>query len=116
MRKSNMSSSALAFNAQTGLDLLRYDNRTLAQMKLTLVLDPASGGVRARLIEEWEEIHGTARMGPMIRLFDTEEQATHWARAHASRRGLKQIYLTDNRKPLQEVPAAQRGGGTAPPG
>lgn len=81
-------------------------------MKLTLVLDPTSAGVRASLIEEWEEIHGTTRMEPIIRLFDSEEQATQWARAHASRRGLKQIYLTDNRKPPNEMPAAQWGGGT----
>ena len=85
-------------------------------MKLTLVLDSAHPGVRASLIEEWEEIGGRARMEPMIRLFDSEEQATQWARAHASRRGLKQIYLTDNRKPPQEITAAQRGGGTGVPG
>jgi hypothetical protein len=91
----------------SSLDLLRLDDRTLAQMKLILVLDPASAGVRASLIEEWEEIGGTVRMEPMVRLFDTEGQATHWARARASRRGLKQIYLTDNRKPPNEMPAAQ---------
>jgi hypothetical protein len=38
-------------------------------------------------------------MEPMVRLFDAEEQAIVWGRAFASRRGLKQIYLTDNRKP-----------------
>ena len=85
-------------------------------MKLTLILDPAPAGVRASLIQEWEEIGGTVRMGPMIRLFDSEEQAIRWARAHASRRGLKQIYLTNNRKPPQEIPAAQRGVGTGVPG
>jgi hypothetical protein len=68
-------------------------------MKLTLILDPAPVGVRASLIEEWEELARTARMEPMIRLFDAEEQAIVWGRAFASRRGLKQIYLTDNRKP-----------------
>ena len=68
-------------------------------MKLTLILDPAPAGVRASLIEEWEELGRTARMEPMVRLFDAEEQAIVWGRAFASRRGLKQIYLTDNRKP-----------------
>jgi hypothetical protein len=85
-------------------------------MKLTLVLDPAPAGVRASLIQEWEEISGAVRMAPMIRLFDSDEQATRWARAYASRRGLKQIYLTDNRRPSQEIPTAQRGGGTGAPG
>ena len=68
-------------------------------MKLTLILDPAPVGVRASLIEEWEELGRTARMEPMVRLLDTEEQAIVWGRAFANRRGLKQIYLTDNRKP-----------------
>jgi len=68
-------------------------------MKLTLILDPAPIGVRASLIEEWEEPGRTAKMEPMVRLFDTEEQAIVWGRAHASRRRLKQIYLTDNRNP-----------------
>ena len=68
-------------------------------MKLTLILDPAPVGVRASLFEEWEELGRTARMEPMVRLFDAEEQAIVWGRAFASRRGLKQIYLTDNRKP-----------------
>ena len=85
-------------------------------MKLTLILDAAPAGVRASLIEEWEEISGTARMEPMVRLFGSEEQALQWGRAHASRRGLKQIYLTDNRKPPQEISTAQRGGGTGVPG
>jgi len=67
-------------------------------MTLTLILDPAPVGVRASLIEEWEELGGTARMEPMVRLFDSREQAIVWARAFASRRGSKQIFLTDNRK------------------
>jgi hypothetical protein len=85
-------------------------------MKLTLILDPAPAGVRASLTEEWEDVSGTARMQPMVRLFDLEEQSIQWARAHASRRGLKQIYLMDNRKSPQEIPTAQRGGGTGAPG
>jgi hypothetical protein len=67
-------------------------------MKLTLLLDPAPAGVQASLIEEWDEIGGTARMEPMIRHFDTDEQAIVWGRAMARRRGLAQIFLTDNRK------------------
>jgi hypothetical protein len=67
-------------------------------MKLTLLLDPAPTGVQASLIEEWDEIGGTARMEPMIRHFDTDEQAIVWGRAMARRRGLAQIFLTDNRK------------------
>jgi hypothetical protein len=72
---------------------------TLPEMKLTLILDPAPVGVRASLIEEWEELGRTASMEPMVRLFDSEEQAIIWGRAFASRRGLKQLYLTNNRKP-----------------
>jgi len=68
-------------------------------MKLTLILDPAPVGVRASLIEEWEEVGRTAKMDPRVRLFDSEEQAIGWGRSLASRRGLKQLYLTDNRKP-----------------
>jgi hypothetical protein len=68
-------------------------------MKLTLILDSAPVGVRASLVEEWEETGGTAKMEPMVRLFDSEEQALAWGRALANRRGLKQLYLTDNRKP-----------------
>jgi hypothetical protein len=68
-------------------------------MKLTLILDPAPIGVRASLVEEWEELGRTAKMEPMVRLFDSEQQAIVWGRAQASRRRLKQIYLTDNRKP-----------------
>jgi hypothetical protein len=67
-------------------------------MKLTLILDAASAGVRASLVEEWEEIGGTAKMAPMIRHFDADEQAVVWARALARRRGLGQVFLTDNRK------------------
>jgi len=67
-------------------------------MKLILILDPAPVGVRASLIEEWEEVGRTAKMDPRVRLFDSEEQAIGWGRSLASRRGLKQIYLTDNRK------------------
>jgi hypothetical protein len=73
-------------------------------MKLTLILDPAPIGVRASLIEEWEEPGSTAKMDPRVRLFDTEEQAIAWGRALAGRRGLKQIYLTDNRKQPAESP------------
>jgi hypothetical protein len=43
-------------------------------------------------------------MDPRVRLFDTDEQAIAWGRWHASRRGLKQIYLTDNRKPPSVSP------------
>jgi hypothetical protein len=67
-------------------------------MKLTLILDPAPVGVRASLIEEWEDPGHTAKMDPRVRLFDSEEQAIAWGRSLAGRRGLKQIYLTDNRK------------------
>lgn len=67
-------------------------------MKLTLILDPAPIGVRASLIEEWEEPGRTAKMDPRVRVFDSDEQAIGWGRSLASRRGLKQIYLTDNRK------------------
>jgi hypothetical protein len=68
-------------------------------MKLTLILDAAPVGVRASLVEEWDEIAGTARMEPRVRLFDSEEQALLWGRSWASRRGLKQLFLTDNRRP-----------------
>ncbi|HUC11592.1 MAG TPA: hypothetical protein VL985_14370 [Stellaceae bacterium] len=67
-------------------------------MKLTLVLDTAPAGVRASLIEEWDELANTARMEPMVRHFDTDEQAIVWGRSLARRRGLAQIFLTDNRK------------------
>jgi hypothetical protein len=67
-------------------------------MKLTLILDPAPIGVRASLIEEWDEITRSGSMEPRVRLFDTEEQALAWGRRLAHRRGLKQLFLTDNRK------------------
>jgi len=73
-------------------------------MKLTLILDPAPIGVRASLIEEWEEPGHTAKMDPRVRLFDTGEQAIAWGRSLAGRRGLKQIYLTDNTKLPTESP------------
>jgi hypothetical protein len=68
-------------------------------MKLTLILDPAPVGVRASLVEEWEELVRTTKMEPRVRLFDSEEAALAWGRAMASRRGLKHLFLTDNRKP-----------------
>ena len=71
-------------------------------MKLTLILDATPVGVRASLIEEWEEPGGMAKMDPRVRLFDSEEQAITWGRSLATRRGLKQIYLTDNRAPAGE--------------
>jgi hypothetical protein len=67
-------------------------------MKLTLILDTAPVGVRASLIEEWDEITRATKMEPRVRLFDTEEQALVWGRLLASHRGLKQLFLTDNRK------------------
>jgi hypothetical protein len=67
-------------------------------MKLTMILDAAPVGVRASLIEEWDEVTGATKMEPRIRLFDTEEEALAWGRSIASRRGLKQLFLTDNRK------------------
>jgi hypothetical protein len=71
-------------------------------MKLTLILDAAPVGVRAGLIEEWDEILGNAKMEPRVRTFDTEEEAFAWGRAWAHRRGLKQLFLTDNRRPRDE--------------
>jgi hypothetical protein len=67
-------------------------------MKLTLSLDAAPAGVRAALAEEWEEIGGPVKMEPMVRHFDTEEQAIAWGRRLAGRRRLGQIYLIDHRK------------------
>jgi hypothetical protein len=67
-------------------------------MKLTLILDAAPIGVRASLVEEWDDIARTAKMEPMVRLFDAQEQALAWGRLLASRRRLKQLFLTDNRK------------------
>jgi hypothetical protein len=68
-------------------------------MKLTLILDAAPVGVRASLLEEWDEIARAAKMEPRVRLFDTEEQALAWGRFWAYRRGQKQLFLTDNRNP-----------------
>jgi hypothetical protein len=68
-------------------------------MKLTLILDAAPVGVRASLVEEWDEVTGATKMEPRVRLFDNEEEALAWGRSLASRRGLKQLFLTDNRKP-----------------
>jgi hypothetical protein len=67
-------------------------------MKLTLILDPAPIGVRASLIEEWDEVARSTKMAPRVRLFDTEEEALAWGRLLAHCRGLKQLFLTDNRK------------------
>jgi hypothetical protein len=67
-------------------------------MRLTLILDAAPSGVRASLIEEWDELSATAKMEPRVRHFDTDEQAIVWGRSLARRRGLAQIFLTDNRK------------------
>ncbi len=69
-----------------------------AAMKFTLMLDAAPTGVRASLIEEWDELGSTAKMEPMVRHFDSDEQAIVWGRSLARRRGLAQIFLTDNRK------------------
>jgi hypothetical protein len=68
-------------------------------MKLTLILDSAPVGVRASLIEEWDEITSPAKMEPRMRHFDSEDDALVWGRSLASRRGLKQLFLSDNRKP-----------------
>jgi hypothetical protein len=67
-------------------------------MKLTLTLDAAPSGVRAALTEEWDGVGGPAKMAPMVRLFDTEEEAIAWGRRLARRRRLGRIYLTDNRR------------------
>jgi hypothetical protein len=63
-----------------------------------MMLDAAPTGVRASLIEEWDELGSTAKMEPMVRHFDSDEQAIVWGRSLARRRGLAQIFLTDNRK------------------
>jgi hypothetical protein len=42
-------------------------------MKLILVLDPASAGLRASHIKDGREISGTEIMEPMVRLFDSEK-------------------------------------------
>ncbi len=39
-------------------------------MKLTLILDAAPVGVRASLVEEWDEIAGGAKMEPRVRQFE----------------------------------------------
>ena len=67
-------------------------------MKLTLILDAAPVGVRASLVEEWDEPAGAAKMEAMVRHFDSDEEALVWGRSLARRRGLGQLYLTDNRK------------------
>lgn len=67
-------------------------------MKLTLTLDAAPAGVYASLAEEWDDVFGAARMEPMVRLFDSDEEALAWGRLLARRRGVGQLYLTDNRK------------------
>jgi len=78
-------------------------------MKLTLVLESVEGGVRASLVEEWEETGRIARMAPRVRLFGHEEEALAWARGLARRRGLSQIYLTDNRNPRERSTSASAG-------
>jgi hypothetical protein len=50
------------------------------------------------LIEEWDEVAHNTKMEPRVRLFDTEGEALAWGRLLAHRRGLKQLFLTDNRK------------------
>ena len=67
-------------------------------MKLTMILDPAPSGVQASLIEEWDDLDGPAKMEPRVRHFDSGEEAIVWGRSLARRRGLAQIFLTDNRK------------------
>jgi hypothetical protein len=67
-------------------------------MKLTLILDSAPAGVLASLVEEWDAFGGVEKMEPMVRHFDSDEQAIVWGRSLARRRGLAQIFLSDNRK------------------
>jgi hypothetical protein len=67
-------------------------------MKLTLILDLAPAGVLASLVEEWDEFGAVEKMEPMVRHFDSDEQAILWGRSLARRRGLGQMFLTDNRK------------------
>ena len=67
-------------------------------MKLTLILDPAPAGVLASLVEEWDEFGSVEKMEPMVRHFDSDEQAIVWGRSLARRRGLAQMFLSDNRK------------------
>ena len=66
-------------------------------MKLTLTLEADRGGIRANLIEEWDEAGGTVQMAPMIRVFDDDQAAMAWGRRMARRRGLKQLFLNDRR-------------------
>ena len=80
-------------------------------MKLTLILDPAPVGVRASLVEEWDEIARGARMEPRVRLFDREEEALAWGRLLAHQRGLKQLFLTDNRKKPPDRQQKKAAGG-----
>jgi len=68
-------------------------------MKLTLTLEATRDGMRAGLVEEWDEPGGVARMEPMIRVFDDRDAAMSWGRAMARRRGLKQLYLNEGRSP-----------------
>jgi hypothetical protein len=67
-------------------------------MKLTLILDPAAPGVRASLVEEWDEPGGAIRMEPITRHFDSDDDAIAWGRSWARRRGLAQMFLADNRR------------------
>ncbi len=67
-------------------------------MKLILTLDPDEQGLKASLVEEWEEMASPQRMAPRVRLFESEEEAFSWARALARRRGVSSLYLIDNRK------------------
>jgi len=68
-------------------------------MKLALIFNAAPVSVCASLVQEWEEIARTTKMEPRVRLFSSEEEALAWDRSMASRRGLKQLFLSDNRKP-----------------
>ena len=67
-------------------------------MKLTLILDPAPSGVHASLVEEWDDPGGAVRMEPMTRHFESGDDAIAWGRSWARRRGLGQVFLTDNRR------------------
>jgi hypothetical protein len=67
-------------------------------MKLTLILDAAPEGVQASVVEEWDDLAGAVKMAPSVRHFDSDETALAWGRERARRRGLAQMFLTDNRK------------------
>ena len=67
-------------------------------MKLTLILDAAPEGVRASVVEELDGLAGPVRMEPSVRHFDSDETALAWGRERARRRGLAQMFLSDNRK------------------